>query len=144
MGYLATQGSRCHFFRNTIMKIKEAAFVAYPVTDLTRARAFYEKVLGLTVGELDHEISSMPGKHWVEYELGNVTLALSNAWEPSGQSGPTLALEVDDFDAAMAELKDAGVTIVMEKLESPFCYFGLITDPDGNSLTIHQRKPGHH
>ena len=30
------------------MKILEFAFVVYPVTDLTRSRAFYEGVLGLT------------------------------------------------------------------------------------------------
>jgi len=33
------------------MKIKEIGFVAIPVTDMERARSFYENVLGLKVAE---------------------------------------------------------------------------------------------
>jgi len=33
------------------MKIKEIGFVAIPVTDMKRARSFYENVLGLKVAE---------------------------------------------------------------------------------------------
>ena len=45
--------------------IKEIAFTAYPVTDMARARAFYEGVLGLTV-ETNH------GDKWVEYGLNGM------------------------------------------------------------------------
>jgi catechol 2,3-dioxygenase-like lactoylglutathione lyase family enzyme len=31
------------------MKIQEIAFSCYPVTDMARARTFYEGILGLTV-----------------------------------------------------------------------------------------------
>lgn len=122
------------------MRITEAAFIGYPVSDIPRARHFYEKVLGLRAGEVDHEIAGMPGKYWIEYDLGNVTLAISNSWEPSGQGGPALALEVEDLEAAVAALKDAGATFLVEMIESPVCRFALITDPDGNALTIHKRK----
>ena len=38
------------------VRIKEVAFTGYPVTDMTRARAFYETVLGLKPGTVfDHE-----------------------------------------------------------------------------------------
>lgn len=122
------------------MKVIEAAFVGYPVSDIRRAREFYEKVLGLKAGEHDHELTEMPGKYWVEYDLGNVTLAISNAWEPSGQSGPSIALEVENLAEAVAELKAAGAAFVADFIESPVCSFALITDPDGNGITIHQRK----
>lgn len=124
------------------MKIVEAAFVGYPVADVPRARQFYEGALGL-VPETCHEIGGMPGVFWIEYNLGNVTLAISNAWPPSGQSGPSIALEVEDFEAAIDELKTAGVHFVAERMESPVCHFALVADPDGNGLTIHKRKPGH-
>ena len=120
------------------MNITEIAFVGYPVTDVARARDFYERILGLQLGEIVEEIGN--GQHWIEYDIGGQTLAISNTWPPSGQSGPTLALEVDDFAASMQKLKEDGVTIVMEKMDTPVCEFGLITDPDGNSLMIHQRK----
>lgn len=123
-----------------MINVTEAAFIGYPVSDISRARAFYETLLGLKAGEFDHEIHGMPGKYWIEYDLGNVTLAISNTWEPSGQGGPSIALEVEDLDAAIATLKAAGVTFVAERLESPFCCFSLITDPDGNAITLHKRK----
>lgn len=84
-----------------MIKITEVAFVAYPVSDISRARNFYENVLGLSPGDMDDEIEGMPGKQWIEYELGNMTLAISNAWEPSGASEPTLAFEVPDLDEAV-------------------------------------------
>jgi len=120
------------------MKVTEIAFVGMPVSDMDRARDFYGNVLGLTA-TMDHEIGGHDGVYWVEYEIGEGTLAISNAWEPSGQNGPTVALEVEDFDATMAHLKEAGVTIHADLIESPVCCFALIADPDGNSITIHKR-----
>jgi predicted enzyme related to lactoylglutathione lyase len=123
-----------------MIKIAEIAFIAYPVSDVTRARNFYENILGLSPGDFDHEIEGMSGKQWIEYEVGNGTLAISNAWEPSGVSGPSIALEVEDLDAAVAHLKQAGVAFLADHIESPFCDFALIADPDGNSITTHKRK----
>lgn len=122
------------------MKITEIAFTGYPVSDIKKSREFYEDVLGLSVGEFDHEIEGMPGKYWVEYEIGEATFAISNTWEPSGQSGPAIAFEVDDFESFVTRLKKAGVHFVADRIDSPVCCFALITDPDGNSITIHKRK----
>ncbi len=123
-----------------MIKITEIAFTAYPVSDVSRARHFYEQILGLSAGEFNHEIQGMPGKYWIEYEVGNGTLAISNASEPSGASGPSVALEVEDLEAAVAHLKQAGVTILADHIESPVCDFALIADPDGNGITVHKRK----
>lgn len=35
--------------------IKKVAFTMYPVTDIERARDFYENTLGLTVGKISDE-----------------------------------------------------------------------------------------
>ena len=64
------------------MKIKNIAFVGIPVTDMKRAREFYEDVLGLKVSD------EMMGGKWIEYSLGEDTLALANVgeqWKPSDQ-----------------------------------------------------------
>ena len=124
------------------MKITEIAFIAYPVSDIAKARHFYEELLGLEAGEYDHELEGMPGKYWIEYEVAGVTFAISNTWEPSGQGGPSVAFEVEDFDQAIARLKDAGVAFVAERIDSPVCNFALILDPDGNGITIHKRNEG--
>ena len=115
--------------------VKEIAFVGYPVTDLERARDFYERILGLTC-TMDHPIDDTI--RWIEYDVGTSTLAISNAWPPSGQSGPSAALEVDDIDAAVEILRTEGVTFKTEIMASPSCRFVSIADPDGNDLTIHQ------
>jgi len=123
--------------------ITEIAFVGYPVTDITRAKAFYQDLLGLEP-TMDEPIGIGEGNtelRWIEYDIGAGTLALSNAWPPSGQSGPSAALEVEDLDAALDTLRENKVTFKTDTMESPVCRFAVVTDPDGNDLTIHQRKP---
>ncbi len=122
------------------MKITEIAFSVYPVTDMARARKFYEGVLGLEV-TMDHE---MDGVHWVEYNIGAATLALGLApgMNPSSD-GCSVSLEVDDFAKAVAELNDAGLEFSFGPIETPVCHMAFVKDPDGNSVGIHKRKPGH-
>jgi len=119
------------------MKIKGIGFVGVPVTDLKRARAFYEDVLGLKVSD------EMMGGKWIEYAVGNDTLAIANVsdtWTPSDQ-GTGAALEVEDFDEAISRLKDRQVRFAAEPFETPCCHMAVIQDPDGNKLMIHKLKP---
>ncbi len=53
-----------------------------------------------------------------------------------------LALEVDDFEKSVAELKAAGVPVTFDPMETPICHFAIVRDPDGNAVMIHKRKPG--
>ena len=120
------------------MKIKEIGFVAIPVTDMTRARSFYEEVLGLKTSE-----EMMSGK-WIEYSVGDDTLAIANAggskWVPSDQ-GTGAAFEVEDFDEAIKRLKGQHVPFAAEPFETPCCHMAVVQDPDGNKLIIHKLKP---
>ena len=125
-----------------MIKVNEIAFIAYPAKDKQRARDFYEDVLGLTP---TLNVDMLEG-FWVEYDLGPNTLALSNFWRPSGhaeQAGPTVGLEVENYDEAVAALKGKSVPFVMETMETPGCFLSVIQDPDGNSLFVHKRKPAH-
>ena len=117
------------------MKIKEFAFIGYPVTDIPRARAFYEGVLGLTCTTAREQAANF------EYEIGPHTLFIGSSpeWKPSSD-GPCLALEVEDFDEAIAHLKRLRVPFVREPFESPICRGAFVLDPDGNRIGIHKRK----
>ncbi len=121
----------------THMKVTEFAFVAYPVTDLTRARAFYEGVLGLRRETSPKDADA----RWFEYEVGPHTLGIGQSpqWKPSSD-GPSLALEVEDFQAAVEHLKHQGVAFRMGPFETPVCHMVVVKDPDGNKITIHKRK----
>lgn len=122
------------------MKISEISFSVYPVTDMPRAREFYEGILGLTA-TMDHE---MEGGHWVEYDIGEGTLAIGKAegMIPS-KDGCSVSLEVGDFDKAVEELQAAEVDFNFGPMETPVCHMAFVRDPDGNSIGIHKRKPGH-
>lgn len=119
------------------MKINALAFVGIPVTDMRRARSFYEGVLGLKLCQ------EMMSGSWVEYALGNNTLAIASVgpeWLPSDQ-GTGAALEVEHFDQAIKWLKDRNVSFSTEPYESPCCHMAIIKDPDGNNIVIHKLKP---
>ena len=119
------------------MKIKNIAFVGIPVTDMKRAREFYEGVRGLKIAD-----EMMSGK-WIEYAVGYETLAIANVgeqWRPSDQ-GTGAAFEVEDFDDAIKRLKDRHARFAAEPFETPCCHMALVQDPDGNKLIIHKLKP---
>jgi predicted enzyme related to lactoylglutathione lyase len=120
-----------------MIRIKEIAFTGYPVTDIPRARAFYEGLLNLVPSTTFEQ----EGKSWIEYDVGPSTLAISNmaqAWRPSAD-GPSVALEVEHFAQAIETLRAAGVKFVLEPMDSSVCWLAIVSDPDGNSLAIHQR-----
>jgi predicted enzyme related to lactoylglutathione lyase len=116
--------------------ITEIAFTGSPVTDMKRAREFYEGVLGLKPA------MESAGGMWIEYEIGNGTFAIGcygDQWKPS-KDGTGIAFEVDDFDAEIARLKSLGVKFSLEPMPTPVCHFAIICDPDGNNIFIHKRK----
>lgn len=122
-----------------MIRVTEIAFTSYPVTDMPRARRFYEGLLGLK----PTANFSFEGQDWVEYDIGASTLAITNMspeqWKPSSE-GPAIALEVADLDLAVGALRQGEVPIVLEPADFPGCRFVVISDPDGNSLALHQRK----
>ena len=131
---LPGSGARC----GDMLSIHAIAFYGYPVENMAEARRFYEGVLGLKV-KLDHE-----GK-WVEYDIGGGTLAITTlaTERVPGAAGGFIALNVDDLDASLTELKAKGITLVVEPFETPFSRLAVIADPDGNEITLRQGKPGH-
>lgn len=118
------------------MKATNIAFTGIPVTDMKRAREFYEGALGLKAeGEY-------AGGVWVEYDLGGGTIAIGSVgdqWKPS-PDGTSVAIEVDDFEGAIKDLKAAKVTFAAEGIESPVCWMAVVQDPDGNKIIIHKLK----
>jgi predicted enzyme related to lactoylglutathione lyase len=122
-----------------MLKVIELAFCCYAVTDMTRARAFYEGVLGLK----PTSVFEGPENKWVEYEFGPYALAIGSApgWKPS-PDGCTAALEVENFDEAIAHLRANNVKFRMEPAPAPVCHMAMISDPDGNTICIHKRKAG--
>jgi predicted enzyme related to lactoylglutathione lyase len=117
--------------------VERADFVAVPVQDLARADEFYGKTLGLRRNPNSSE-------RWVEYELGNVTVALVSPeamgpeFEARGHQMP-IALRVSDVDEAKGKLEAEGVEFPVETIDSGVCHIAPFYDPDGNALQLHRR-----
>ena len=121
------------------VRIVEVAFTGYPVTDIERAKAFYEGLLGLKVAvAFEHG-----GRHWIEYEIGGTTLAISNMsseqWKASAD-GPVMSFEVENFEEAVEALRAGGVKFLLEPMATGVCSMTVVSDPDGNSVKIHRRN----
>ncbi len=122
------------------MQILEIAFTGYSVTDMDRAKGFYEGVLGL---KKSRSYGEQPGQEqWVEYGIGAGCLALicGGKDRPPSPVGTAAALEVDDFQAYVDKLRAAKVKILFEPMETPVCHMVTVADPDGNRVVIHRRK----
>ena len=101
-------------------------FIALPVADLGRADEFYGETLGLARNP------NSSGERWVEYETGNLTLALS-------QFGGGIGLGVGDVEEARGKLAAAGVAFGGETFDSGVCNGAGFADPAGNRLLLHRR-----
>ena len=118
------------------MKVKEIGFVAIPVTDMERARKFYEGVLGLKEsgrfmeGQVDR----------IRRRQGHARHRQHQRHLDAVRSRTGAALEMEDFDEAIAELKKANVKFAWDAFESPVCHMAIVQDPDGNKLMIHKLK----
>jgi predicted enzyme related to lactoylglutathione lyase len=123
-----------------MIRYKEIAFIAYPVTGMARARRFYEGVLGLKSNGFTPASKKNP--KFIEYDLGAGTLAIGSSaqFKPS-RHGASAALEVEDFDEAVATLKRHRIKFVIGPIDGPICRMVLVRDPDGNQITLHHRKP---
>jgi predicted enzyme related to lactoylglutathione lyase len=121
-----------------MLKVIEIAFTCYPVTDMARARKFYEEILHLRPTMV---VGEPGGMQWTEYDIGPGTLALGAGapdWHPRSD-GCSVGLEMEDFDSAIAELKSKSVKFKMEPFPTPVCKMAFISDPDGNTICVHKR-----
>lgn len=131
--------SNNNHLNKSMLRVTEIAFTGYPVTQLARSRAFYEGVFHLKPSS----VYEHGDKAWIEYDVGGSTFAISNfseEWHPHRQ-GPSAAFEVEDFDQAIAALREAKATFYLEPMDSGVCRMAVVADPDGNSLIVHRRLP---
>jgi catechol 2,3-dioxygenase-like lactoylglutathione lyase family enzyme len=119
-----------------VIDIERVDYVRVPARDIEQAKRFYGEVLGLA------ENPNSPGDDWIEYEAGNVTLAVMTPETHDYEFAPlppgTIAFRVPDVAAARAKLEEAGVP-VRDMWDSGVCYGAGFSDPDGNAILLHRR-----
>ncbi len=115
--------------------IKGVDFVAIPTRDLASAVSFYGQTLGLPRSVY------MPERNYAEFETGNLTLSIVDA-EAMGlehRCQQTVALHVEDVQAARRALEEKGVQFKAETIDTGVCHMAIFSDPDGNDLMLHRR-----
>ncbi len=120
------------------MNITEVAFSSYAVADVARARAFYEKTLGLKPTSTFED----GGTAFIEYQIGPHYFVIGKGAEAlkPGSAGGVVTFEVESFDEAIAALRRDGAKFVMGPIDTGACHMALVSDPDGNTVMIHKRK----
>ena len=116
--------------------VERVDYVRVPVTDIEQAKHFYGELLGL------EQNPNSPGDDWIEYEAGNVTLAVMTPHTHDDEFTPlppaTIALRVADVAAAKAKLEAAGLEVA-EMWDSGVCNGAGVSDPAGNRILLHRR-----
>ena len=111
-------------------------YIRVPVTDMEAANRFYGELLGLPRNP------NSPHDDWVEYEAGNVTLAVmtphTHDYDFTALPPATIALRVADVAAAKATLEEAGLE-VGDVWDSGGCRGAGVEDPAGNRILLHRR-----
>ena len=119
-----------------MIEAQRVDFIAVPTRDRARAGRFYEETLGLRRNPNSTDT-------WIEFETGNVTLALV---DPSAAGQPfvplpfgSVVIRVPDVEAAKAKLQEAGVEFTGEIWDSGVCHGAVFNDSEGNGLAVHHR-----
>lgn len=116
--------------------VERVDYIRVPVTDIDAANHFYGELLGL------RRSPNSPAEDWVEYEAGNVTLAVmtphTHDYEFSALPPSTIALRVADVAAAKAKLEEAGLEVA-DMWDSGVCNGAGVSDPSGNRILLHRR-----
>jgi predicted enzyme related to lactoylglutathione lyase len=119
-----------------VVDVERVDYVRVPVIDMESANHFYGELLRLKRNP------NSPDDDWVEYEAGNVTLAVmtpnTHDYEFTALPPSTIALRVADVAAAKETLEAAGLE-VGELWDSGVCRGAGVTDPAGNRILLHRR-----
>jgi catechol 2,3-dioxygenase-like lactoylglutathione lyase family enzyme len=116
--------------------VQRVDYIRVPVKDIEEARHFYGELLGLPLSP------NSPGDDWLEFETGNLTLAVmtphTHDYEFSPLPPGAIALRVRDVAEAKAKLEEAGVE-VKDMWDSGKCQGAGVSDPSGNPILLHHR-----
>jgi predicted enzyme related to lactoylglutathione lyase len=110
-----------------------------PVTDLARAKKFYETILGLEIAESEMGPNKMG---WFPMEMGVAgsagTLILGEGYKPSHE-GSLVYLHVDKIDPTLESINSAGGKTLMPRLSiGQHGFIAHFEDTEGNRVALHE------
>jgi predicted enzyme related to lactoylglutathione lyase len=116
--------------------VSGVAAVWVPVSDMSRAVAFYRDTLGLDVTETDSD--------WSEVDANGLLIGL-NAREDStsADGGAVISFQPDDdLDSEVADLKGKGVVFTGDVSDHEWGRIAPFKDSEGNDLQLYSPPKG--
>jgi len=105
------------------------SFPILQVSELRRSLGFYRDLLGF---ELTYAFPSEDDPQFVSLALDGGKLGLGGSLGPVQSASTSIWLYTDDVDAAVADLRGAGVQVVAEPVDQPWGErVASVADPDG-------------
>jgi predicted enzyme related to lactoylglutathione lyase len=114
-----------------------------PVSDINRAKKFYEEVFTIEMPQHD-----MMGMQMAFFPSENASGRVSGALVQSGMHRPSadgviVYLNANpDLSGPLSKVKSAGGSIIMEKtnIAPDIGYMAFFTDSEGNTVAMHSNK----
>ena len=112
------------------------------VQDMPRARAFYEKVLGLRLQKLESPDDSIEMWSFPMQQNGpGAAGALAKMQGAPSGGGTIVYFTSQDCSIEAARVAGSGGTLMKPKFSiGPYGFIALATDPDGNVFGLHSMK----
>ncbi|WP_422861447.1 VOC family protein [Flagellimonas sp. W118] len=114
-----------------------------PVTDMDRAKTFYDEVFQIEVQVQDFGGTLMGWFPWAEEKPGaNGSLIQQESYKPSVTDGVLIYFASTDVQNELDRVESAGGKILRPKTQiSPEVgYMGVFSDSEGNRIALHSRE----
>lgn len=110
-----------------------------PVTDMARARTFYESVFECQLSELPNAMVKMLAFPMEQGAPGATGALIQIEHCPPSMAGTTVYFHVACIDEAIKRITAAGGGIVMPRTSiGPYGFIAQFTDTEGNRVALHQ------
>lgn len=114
-----------------------------PVTNMERAKKFYEVVFDITI-----EVHNLEGFEmgWFPYAAGKSgasgSLVKHDMYEPSEKAGSLIYFSCKDVSVPQGKIEKAGGKIIQSKKEigGGHGFMALFIDTEGNRLALHSQQ----
>lgn len=115
-----------------------------PVTDMDRARKFYETVFDIKINVQDFGGLLMAWFPFAEDRPGasGSLIKHSDSYKPSETHGPLIYFSSADVSVELAKIEQAGGKVLQQKtmISEDIGFMGLFIDSEGNRIALHSRK----
>lgn len=124
------------------MKHNMVGWFEIPVTNIERAKTFYDTVFGIEINIQDFGGTLMGWFPFAEGKLGaSGSLIQNDAYIPSESKGVLIYFSSEDINTEINRVEAAGGKIVKAKTQiSPdIGYMALFIDSEGNRIALHSQ-----